>query len=208
MPRPFSDIVTSGPGIGIARPGPPGPPGVTGFQAGNDLSGTTTSQTVVGIQGRAVDATAPATGEAIVWGGSQWAPGSAAGAPPTVSSLTAVASLQTGSYGLLPGSDITLSNVASGSRVLVMTMISVGNASSATDVTAQVYWDIGAGLVPFYFSGSVEVPLSTMVQFAVWTRSPALGSTLASLPLEIRAVSGLSDTQVVEGTMAVFVLPP
>lgn len=208
MPRPFSNIVSSGPGLGIARPGPPGPPGASGFQAGNDLAGTSTAQTVVGIQGRAVDATAPTSGQALVFGGSEWAPGDAAGGAPTASTLTAVASLPTGSYGLLPGSDITLTNVASGSRVLVMALANVGNGVSASDITAQIYWDIGAGFVPFYFIGSVPIPVATTVQFSVWSRSPALGSDLASLPVEIRAVGGVANTQILEGTMTVFVLPP
>lgn len=79
MPRPFTNIVSSGPGLGIARPGPPGPPGAPGFQAGQDLSGTTTAQTVVGIQNRNVDSAAPSIGDAYLWDGAQWAPGPAGG---------------------------------------------------------------------------------------------------------------------------------
>jgi hypothetical protein len=50
------------------------PPGA--FTAGGDLSGTNTSQTVIGIQGRAVASTAPTNGQVLEWnnGASQWQP--------------------------------------------------------------------------------------------------------------------------------------
>jgi len=43
-------------------------------QAGGDLSGAITSATVAKIQTRAVASTAPATGQVLVWSGTQWAP--------------------------------------------------------------------------------------------------------------------------------------
>src|ERR1019366_4941411 len=45
----------------------------SGFTAATDLAGTSTSQTVVGFQGRGVTATAPAAGNAYYWGGASWA---------------------------------------------------------------------------------------------------------------------------------------
>jgi len=39
-----------------------------------DVTGTTTATTVEKIQGRTVDATAPTSGQALVWSGSAWAP--------------------------------------------------------------------------------------------------------------------------------------
>lgn len=41
---------------------------------GGDLSGNNLSQTVIGIQGRPVSATAPTTGQVLEWSGSNWAP--------------------------------------------------------------------------------------------------------------------------------------
>ena len=43
--------------------------------AGGDLSGTLTGATVTAIQSRAVANTAPSSGQALVWNGSQWGPG-------------------------------------------------------------------------------------------------------------------------------------
>ena len=41
---------------------------------GGDLSGNSTSATVVGIQGRSVSAVAPSTGQVLQWDGTQWVP--------------------------------------------------------------------------------------------------------------------------------------
>ena len=48
--------------------------GMTGDVAGGDLSGNLPSPTVAKLQGRAVSATAPASGEVLKWSGSAWAP--------------------------------------------------------------------------------------------------------------------------------------
>lgn len=42
---------------------------------GGDLSGTTTSQTVVGIRGRQISAAVPSQGQALIYNGSDWIPG-------------------------------------------------------------------------------------------------------------------------------------
>jgi hypothetical protein len=47
--------------------------------ASGDLSGTLTAATVTGIQSRAVANTAPLSGQALLWNGSQWAPGAVPG---------------------------------------------------------------------------------------------------------------------------------
>ena len=51
-----------------------GPGGGSGFTAGTDLSGTSTNQTVIGIQTRSVLSSAPSTGNGYYWNGSAWAP--------------------------------------------------------------------------------------------------------------------------------------
>src|ERR1039458_1687186 len=48
--------------------------GIGNFTAGGDLSGSSTSQTVIGIQGRAVSSTAPSTNQVLTWNGSFWTP--------------------------------------------------------------------------------------------------------------------------------------
>lgn len=46
--------------------------GSGGFTAGGDLSGTFTSQTLIGIQGNPISATTPSIGQFIEWNGSTW----------------------------------------------------------------------------------------------------------------------------------------
>ncbi len=46
----------------------------TSTSAGGDLSGTYPNPTVAQIQSRAISATAPTSGQSLVWNGSQWAP--------------------------------------------------------------------------------------------------------------------------------------
>ena len=56
-------------------------PTAVAFTASGDLSGTATSQTVVGLQGRSVASTAPSSGQALEWNGSAWAPATISGSP-------------------------------------------------------------------------------------------------------------------------------
>lgn len=64
----------------------------TTFTLGGDLGGTEFSQLVIGIRGRPITATPPSIGEALVYNGTAWAPG-------TVNSFTAA--------GDLSGSNVT-----------------------------------------------------------------------------------------------------
>ena len=67
--------------------------------AGGDLSGVLSVPTVAGIQNRPVAPTAPATGQVLVWSGTQWAPQSVAGVSVTsVYGRTGAVTAQTGDY--------------------------------------------------------------------------------------------------------------
>jgi hypothetical protein len=44
-----------------------------------DLSGSSSSQTVVGLQGKAVSSTAPSANQVLTWNGSAWAPATSTG---------------------------------------------------------------------------------------------------------------------------------
>lgn len=60
--------------------------GGSGVQVGGDLGGTNASPTVIGLQTNPVASTAPASGEALVWNGSQWEPGAVASAGASIGS--------------------------------------------------------------------------------------------------------------------------
>jgi len=69
--------------------------------AGGDLGGTLTAATVTGIQSRAVANTAPSSGQALLWNGSQWAPATIAGSGGAITSVfgrTGVVASLTGDY--------------------------------------------------------------------------------------------------------------
>jgi hypothetical protein len=48
--------------------------GIGSFSAGGDLSGSSTSQTVVGLQGKPISTTTPSTNQVLTWNGSFWTP--------------------------------------------------------------------------------------------------------------------------------------
>jgi len=90
---------------------------VTSLPLAGDLAGTTSSATVDGIQGRSVLSTAPASGEALVWNGSAWAPG-------------AVAAGGGGGAGVIASGEISTITGASGSITDADTFILVTNTSA------------------------------------------------------------------------------
>jgi hypothetical protein len=65
---------------------------------GGDLSGSLTAATVTKIQNRPVVTTAPSTGQALVWGGTQWAPQSLVTGVASVFGRTGTITQQTGDY--------------------------------------------------------------------------------------------------------------
>jgi hypothetical protein len=67
--------------------------------AGGDLSGVLSAPTVAGIQNRPVAPAAPATGQVLVWSGTQWAPQSVSAVSVTsVYGRTGAVTAQTGDY--------------------------------------------------------------------------------------------------------------
>ena len=65
------------------------------FSAGGDLSGSDSSQQVVGLRNRPMLATAPSAGEAIIWDGYAWGPGAVASGVTFAGDLSGSTSTQT-----------------------------------------------------------------------------------------------------------------
>jgi hypothetical protein len=65
---------------------------------GGDLSGALTNATVTRIQGRAIAATAPASGQILVWSGTQWAPQAQTGGVTSMFGRTGAVTAQTADY--------------------------------------------------------------------------------------------------------------
>jgi hypothetical protein len=112
---------------------------------GGDLSGTTTTATVAGIQNRAVASTAPSNGQALVWNGtnSTWQPGTVAGGVSSVFNRTGAVVSQTGDYtfgqisgtvatGQLPSASGDLSGTLSAATVTGIQSRAVANTAPSS----------------------------------------------------------------------------
>jgi hypothetical protein len=66
--------------------------------AGGDLSGVLTSATVAKIQGHAISASAPTSGQVLTWSGTQWAGQAAGGGVTSTFGRTGAVTAQTGDY--------------------------------------------------------------------------------------------------------------
>ncbi|MEL6652910.1 MAG: hypothetical protein AAFQ87_19080, partial [Bacteroidota bacterium] len=87
----------------------------TSSNAGGDVSGAFPALTVNGLQGNPVANSAPATGEALVWNGTQWTPSLTSGLTYSAGAglaLTGTTFFNTGDTN--PGDDITVTTPAGG----------------------------------------------------------------------------------------------
>jgi hypothetical protein len=73
---------------------------------GGDLSGSASSQTVTGIQGRAVSSTAPSANQVLMWNGSFWTP---ANVSSSGSGITAINGLSNGTTSIVGAGTVTVS---------------------------------------------------------------------------------------------------
>jgi len=105
---------------------------------GGDVTGTNAAATVTGIQGRPVSATAPVSGQGLIWSGTQWAPAAVSGSG-TVTSVTAGSGLSGGtitSSGTIsmPGVG-TPGTYGSSTSIPVITTDAQGRVSGVTTAT-------------------------------------------------------------------------
>ena len=169
----------------------------SGFTAAGDLSGTSSSQTVVGLQGRSLLSTAPSTGNAVLWGGSSWAPGAvnlAGGA----GSITGT--LPTGNQAAQAmGGDVT---GTTGAAVVAKVQ---GNAVSATTPTAgQLLVENSGATGSAWTSCSGDVSCSTSTPGAYTVGAIGGTSPIPVTPNNLQWVQGaapsLSQVQQANGS--------
>jgi hypothetical protein len=123
--------------------------GMTGDVAGGDLSGNLPSPTVAKLQGRAVLATAPASGEVLGWNGTAWAPTSNS-APPTGSAggvLGYTSSTYPNPSGLAPvtGSTIPVKGTATATTTFQVDGSTGGTQAPSLSLRAGANGGGGAG---------------------------------------------------------------
>lgn len=97
--------------------------GVGNFTAGGDLSGTSASQTVIGIQGHAVTSTAPSANQVLTWNGSFWTPENVSSTGG--SGLTSINGLTNGTTSIVGAGTVTVST----SSPNIITITGVGSGA-------------------------------------------------------------------------------
>lgn len=137
--------------------------GGTVFVPGGDLGGNGVLQNVIGLRGRPLSATAPSTGDAYVWNGTQWAPGAAASA-----------SVQTGrNYG-------AYLDVASFPNITTTDLNIFTSAATINFNPALLTAANGTRTIKLRVIGVTTTPLMTIQLFNVTTNTVVAGSTITT----------------------------
>ena len=79
--------------------------GVGNFTAGGDLSGSSTAQKVIGLQGQPISSTTPLTNQVLTWNGSYWTPTNAS----TTGGISAINGLSNSTTSIVGAGNITVS---------------------------------------------------------------------------------------------------
>jgi hypothetical protein len=157
--------------------------GIGNFTAGGDLSGSSTSQTVTGIQGRAVSSTAPSPNQVLTWNGSFWTPANVS----STGGIAAINGLSNATTSIVGAGTVTVST--SSPNVITIT----GTGSGAITINSLT-------TSTFQIQGTAN-------QITVASSAPNIISL--SLPQDIATVStptfaGLTLTGNATGTSGAF----
>lgn len=161
-----------------------------------DLTGPLESPSVVGLQGRSLSAVAPSTGQAIVWNGTQWAPGTVGSVvtsvlPPLVlsSGVLSIPQANATTDGYLDSADWVTFNSKVGNVTASSPLASSGGSTpdiSLTGVVAAV--NGGTGLSSPGTAGNVLTSTGTGWTSSAVTATPSgpaggvLGYTSSTYP--------------------------
>lgn len=137
--------------------------GGSGFTPGGDLSGSSTSQTVIGIQGNPVSSSAPSSNQALVWNGSAWAPANqAGGSTPTGTGIPHIVSgVQNVAASLIVDADVSSSAAIEYSKLnLTGDIVNADISSSAGIVYSKL--SLGGNVVNADISSSAAIAVSKL----------------------------------------------
>lgn len=126
-----------------------------GFTAAGDLAGSATSQTVIGLQGRPVSASAPTTGQALEWNGTVWLPTTLSG----VGTVSSVELSLPSSLFSVSGSPVTTSGTLTGTLTTQSAnTVFAGPSSGSTAVAVPTFRSLVAADIPAL---NYQAPLSS-----------------------------------------------
>jgi hypothetical protein len=108
--------------------------GVGNFTAGGDLSGSSTAQKVIGLQGQPISSTTPLTNQVLTWNGSFWTPTNAS----TTGGISAINGLSNSTTSIVGAENITVST----SSPNIITITGTGSGAIAINSLATSTFQI------------------------------------------------------------------
>jgi hypothetical protein len=109
--------------------------GTGNFTPGGDLSGSSTAQTVIGLQGKAVSSTAPSPNQVLMWNGSFWTP---ANVSSTGAGITAINGLSNATTSIVGAGTVTVSTSSPNTITITGTGSGAITIDSLTTSTFQI----------------------------------------------------------------------
>jgi hypothetical protein len=171
------------------------PAGTSGFTVGGDLTGVLPNPKVDGLQGYAVSATAPTSGQALVWDGTNWAPS-------TISATDATKLPLTGGTltGALNGTAATFTGELTGSDLVP------SGLTGATTATRYVGGTVNSAPASGTFAkGDFVVDQSGTIWVCTTAGTPGTWTTTISSHLSLRSASATvtrNETTIFSGSTA------
>src|ERR1035438_9844270 len=108
--------------------------GVGNFTAGGDLSGSSTAQKGIGLQGQPISSTTPLTNQVLTWNGSFWTPTNAS----TTGGISAINGLSNSTTSIVGAENITVST----SSPNIITITGTGSGAIAINSLATSTFQI------------------------------------------------------------------
>jgi hypothetical protein len=168
-----------------------------------DVTGAVNANTVSGLQGRPLSASAPASGQMLGWNGSAWKPTTppVAGGP-TVSGWAGLATtLPAGMAGLVFSGPTVALAVPAGSRLTGSASVPMATGGGTTNVTMGLCYQFNGGVLTL-FAGAANAQLITVnTNLSMYSTHSSVGSLpsgIYTVGLCARNTGALHDVSTVD----------
>jgi hypothetical protein len=143
-----------------------------------DVTGAVTANTVGGLQGRPVSASAPGPGQVLGWNGSAWTPTTPAPAGgPAISGWAGMAAvLPAGMLGLIfSGPTVSLA-LQSGSRLTGSASVPMATGGGPTNVTLGLCYQVGGGPLTLFAGAANAQSIIVNTTLAMYSTHGSVGA--------------------------------